>query len=1358
MNCVPRNFGFQVLLAVGLLGFVWSSPAPASWIPLNGAQAETAPEVRLERSDYQAIVMDFSLAGFQAETAQTPGGAFTVLTLQGEGFTTQTGAPQLPVIRRLVEVPYGAQVALTTGPAVLRRATLAEFGLTGRVIPLQPSVEKVPGAREAAPFVLDEAAYAKPGFVTGDMARVSEAGYLRGHRLVLVEIFPLDYNPVTGAVHILSDLQVRLELSGADAGLTTARKTRYADPFTRGLASRVVLNPGAYDPQQDLIPTPLGLLIITSPQYATHPGVQELAQWKEQKGYHVTLATTAQTGTSNTAIKAYIQNAYDTWPIPPNFVLLIGDTDIIPHWVGTTTNNPGTDLYYATLEGNDYFNDVGIGRLSPSNATNLANMINKTLDYEQGVWSFNTWIKKATFMASNDNYTVSEGTHNYVISHYLDPDGYVSFKLYCHTYGATTQQVTDNFNAGRSLGIYSGHGSITSWADGPSFSQANVNALTNTVYPFVCSHACLTGQLQYGECFGETWIRAAHGTFAFWGSSVTSYWTEDDVLEKGMFEAFFNEQTPQHDQNLTWLAGMTDYGKYELYQFLGGAGQSKRYWEMYNILGDPTVDVWTDVPANLTVSFPAAVLIGQTSLTVNVSGYPDWAMVNVYSSAEDQKHTQYVNTQGSVTFNLGGGFTLPGTLHVWVTGHDCMPYHGTGQIIPPSGPYVIYNSCQINDAAVGNNNGQWDFGETTDLSVGLKNVGISAANSVNAVLATADPLVTLIDNQAAYGTINAGDSLVVTNGYRVQAAGSAPDQHAVPFTLTASSTTPGGPWTSTFNLVINAPVVTRDTLVILDPTGNNNGALDPGETATFNLTMVNAGHSAAANVQVTMTAAHPGLAIAGNPGSYGTLNAGAGGTDGWTVTAASSIAPGTPVDFTLAITATGGYTATESFSLVVGDIRNMPSGPDSYGYRAYDNMDGGEAHPYAWIEIAPQHGGSGTVLTALNGDDQTTTVTLPFTFRYYGNNFTQISVCTNGWLAMGSTSSTDYSPSGIPNGDGPPNMTALFWHDLHAGLGGSQICTRYDAAQHYFVVEWDSMSHYSQSGIRETFQAVLYDPAFWPTSTGDGAILVQYKRSTEPHNNVCYGVENGNQSVGLQYGYNGTYHTNAWPVQAGRTITYTTNVSGPPPPVEVTLSPLGAPIQIPAAGGTFNFNASVVNTGASPATCNAWIGQWIPSGAWQGPLLGPLSLTMPGGANVTRQRFQNVPGTAAAGTYTYVGYVGIYPAAKWDSSYFNYTKLTTGDGPFVGDWENWGESFEPYLTKVELASVPEVFDLKQNYPNPFNPATTISFSLPEISRVSLKVYDLQGRLVADLVDGNKEAGVHSVTFDASHLASGLYFA
>lgn len=79
-------------------------------------------------------------------------------------------------------------------------------------------------------------------------------------------------------------------------------------------------------------------------------------------------------------------------------------------------------------------------------------------------------------------------------------------------------------------------------------------------------------------------------------------------------------------------------------------------------------------------------------------------------------------------------------------------------------------------------------------------------------------------------------------------------------------------------------------------------------------------------------------------------------------------------------------------------------------------------------------------------------------------------------------------------------------------------------------------------------------------------------------------------------------------------------------------------------------------------------------------------------------------------------------------------------------------------TSVEdHAAIPTEFALAQNYPNPFNPSTTIQFALPVRSEVSLKLFDLLGREVATLVNGELETGVHKVVFDAKDLASGVYF-
>jgi len=75
---------------------------------------------------------------------------------------------------------------------------------------------------------------------------------------------------------------------------------------------------------------------------------------------------------------------------------------------------------------------------------------------------------------------------------------------------------------------------------------------------------------------------------------------------------------------------------------------------------------------------------------------------------------------------------------------------------------------------------------------------------------------------------------------------------------------------------------------------------------------------------------------------------------------------------------------------------------------------------------------------------------------------------------------------------------------------------------------------------------------------------------------------------------------------------------------------------------------------------------------------------------------------------------------------------------------------------VVIVDIPTEFSLSQNYPNPFNPSTAINFGLPNASNVSLKIYNILGEQVASLVNKVMPAGYHTVTFDASKLASGMY--
>ncbi len=80
-----------------------------------------------------------------------------------------------------------------------------------------------------------------------------------------------------------------------------------------------------------------------------------------------------------------------------------------------------------------------------------------------------------------------------------------------------------------------------------------------------------------------------------------------------------------------------------------------------------------------------------------------------------------------------------------------------------------------------------------------------------------------------------------------------------------------------------------------------------------------------------------------------------------------------------------------------------------------------------------------------------------------------------------------------------------------------------------------------------------------------------------------------------------------------------------------------------------------------------------------------------------------------------------------------------------------------YGKKLQVQQIPNQMELSQNYPNPFNPTTTIEYALPEPSNVTITVFDHLGREVASLVDKNQTIGFHTATFDATKLASGVYF-
>ena len=206
-------------------------------------------------------------------------------------------------------------------------------------------------------------------------------------------------------------------------------------------------------------------------------------------------------------------------------------------------------------------------------------------------------------------------------------------------------------------------------------------------------------------------------------------------------------------------------------------------------------------------------------------------------------------------------------------------------------------------------------------------------------------------------------------------------------------------------------------------------------------------------------------------------------------------------------------------------------------------------------------------------------------------------------------------------------------------------------------------------------------------------------------------------------------------------------------PLEVTMTPENPPIYIPVAGGTFDYNLDITNTGPVSISFDAWISAILPAGGEYQVLLRE-NLSLPAGGSLARDMSQNVPAGAPGGNYEYNLYTGDYPGIIFAMDGFPFQKA--GADGITDDISGWTiEGWEGPMA-VESA-FPNEYQLRQNYPNPFNPETTIEFALPEAGKVTFSVFNVAGQEVARLVSGQMAAGWHSLEWNAGNLPSGVYF-
>jgi Right handed beta helix region/Kre9/KNH-like N-terminal Ig-like domain/Secretion system C-terminal sorting domain len=217
----------------------------------------------------------------------------------------------------------------------------------------------------------------------------------------------------------------------------------------------------------------------------------------------------------------------------------------------------------------------------------------------------------------------------------------------------------------------------------------------------------------------------------------------------------------------------------------------------------------------------------------------------------------------------------------------------------------------------------------------------------------------------------------------------------------------------------------------------------------------------------------------------------------------------------------------------------------------------------------------------------------------------------------------------------------------------------------------------------------------------------------------------------------------------------------PPALLEVYLT-ADDPLSVPR-GGEFSYNALLISNLPTLTDVDIWTQVIMPNSNPYGPIWQINDFPMmPGGSIEALGIGQDIPMIAPLGVYSFQIMAGTYPNIIVAQDEFPFEIVAAGAMTAgASDWSSSGyqEAFDSaqLASRYEEIVLPDSYSISAAYPNPFNPTTTISVALPNAADLAVVVYNVAGQQVAELANGQFTAGTHNLTFDASGIASGLYF-
>lgn len=1101
----------------------------------------TAVFVDVVSQDENSLQVSINVTDFTIKSVHLETGHFDLIAVQDEPTISQEGYPDLPFIARAVLVPPGHRLV----PQITHTSIDTRHDLNPVIAPQ--------ATEDGFRHVLPSHEYiTREGLYPAQPIKMGETAKLRGWTVQNFHFYPVQYNQTTGET-IFND---QIELSFAfepdpsfiDQNLEQDARTRIS-PFAARALSELVLNPP--HSLQDFNYETGSYLIIYPNVNGVIDRITPLIEWRRRQGHRV-IVESVQNNASYATVRNRIIAHYQSED-PIDFVALVGDAD---GNIGISAASQYGDLNYSLLDGNDYLPDVAVGRLTCTSLVELERVINKVVSYESNPYMQNTnWFKRGCVIAGAQVNGLSEVLlAKYVRKDLLD----MGFNEVRHWYWTDNGNIsgnqpflTDAFNWGISILMYRAYNRMNNLDINVIYGMQN----TDGRWPIALVSSCNTGSYVGADAYNEAFLKSRGGAIGAIGTATGNTLVQfNNMMVGGTFNGIYKKGL----YHFGW--GYVN-GKYEMWKAYQGFDDAYRnFMEWNNYMGDPATPIWTDIPKLITVEHPEEISRGDSRFPVRVTDRDDSPLSDIlvclYKASELQL-TSYTNEDGIIEFLIPPEELTDGNLLVTASKHNIRPYLGQANV-GATDYFIGAFDWTISDDNEGESRGDGDGIvnplERIELTVRFKNYGSRVPNgAISAELIPLTPYVDVNDSEVDWNNAPAVGQ-TVSGTFLVDIDPACPNRSVLQLAFLVSSN--NGQFESMIEIETAAPKVSIDGLFYA-----GGGIINPGEVRYLDISLKNIGQKQLDDFTATLSVDMPAVRVLSPTVQYRSIGVNRServNGDLFRLSAHPFAITGIQVPFNLVIETDNGFIDETQGILTIGEKEvTDPVGPDTYGYVCFDSQDQDWefAPDYNWIEIDPtqdRHNFRGTALNIRdNGDndDKSAVVNLPFTFTYYGEEFDRITICTNGWAAFGDQSELlNFRNRRIGQPLAPNAMLAVWWDNL-INPQGSSILYHYDQNGGRFIIEWSNVQRLVEGGggARETFQIILYDPEFFPTITGDGRILFQYKNVTNEnrraHNDTPYctiGISSLDGLDGIEYTYWNTYPAGARPIQSEMALLFTT--------------------------------------------------------------------------------------------------------------------------------------------------------------------------------------------------------------------------